>query len=143
MSNKNSNKILECGICFESLDVKQIDYCTELDCNHIFHDKCLKKWCITCINQDYKPNCPLCRKDIDGEYLEILEINQNQNDINLIVVKNTMNLFQYIISNQLYKNLEELKKIKERYPNEFNNIYYMLEGYCMLNSVDNFLHSIS
>ena len=143
MSDKNSNKILECGICFESLDVKQIDCCTELDCCHIFHDKCLKKWCNTCINQDHEPNCPLCRKDISGEYLEILEINTNHNDINQITALKTMNLFQYIISNQIYKNIDELKKIMEKYPDEFDNIYYMLHGYCMLNSINNILNNVN
>ncbi len=133
-----SKKIFDCGICFESLDIKHIDYCTELDCNHFYHDKCIKKWCNTCINKNNKPNCPLCRKDIEGEYLEILEINQN--NINFITVKNAFNLYKYIIRNQLHKNNEELKKIKGKYPNEFNYIYYMLEGNIILNSINNFLH---
>lgn len=143
MANKNPDKILECGICFESLDLKQIDYCTELDCCHIFHDKCLKKWCNTCINQDYEPNCPLCRQDISGEYLEILEINPNQNNINLNATVKTINLFKYIVSNQLYKNVEDLKKIMEKYPDEFDNIYCMLIGYCALNSINNLMDNFN
>ena len=141
--SKSLKKIFECGICFESLDSKQIDYCTELDCFHIFHDKCLKEWCNTCINQDHEANCPLCRKDISGEYLEILKINSNQNDTSKIVSINTMNLFEYIIKNKIYNNIDELKKIMEKYPDEFSNIYNMLRGYCMLNSINNFLENIN
>lgn len=140
---KRDKKILECGICFESLDSKQIDYCTELDCCHIFHDKCLKKWCNASINQYHEPNCPLCRKVIYGEYLEILGINSYQNVDNLTSALNTMNLFQYIISNQIYKNINEIKKIMEKYPDEFDNIYFMLQGYYTLNSISNFLEDVN
>lgn len=121
-----SEKILQCGICFESLNSKQIDSCTELDCKHIYHDKCLKEWCNTCIENNNEPNCPLCRKDILGEYLEILGINQNQN-VQIYSMLNAINLFEYIIINKLFMDINKLRKIIEKHPEEFNNIYYMVE----------------
>jgi hypothetical protein len=73
-----NKKILKCGICFESLDSKQIDVCTELDCDHLYHDKCISQWCKTCIENDSTPNCPQCRKDISKEDLDNLKINLNK-----------------------------------------------------------------
>lgn len=136
-----SKKIIECGICFESLDSKQISYCTELDCYHIFHDKCLKNWCKTCVINNNKPNCPLCRNDISNENLEIIGINTNQTDTQIISSINSINLFNYIIDNKIYNDIEKLQKIMERYPNEFDNIYYMLDGYLVINSLDNILQN--
>ena len=129
-----SKKIIQCGICFESIDLKQIDSCTELDCKHIYHDRCLKEWCNTCIDNDNEPNCPLCRKDISGEYLEILGITKNLNE-QMYSIINTFELFEYIIKNKLYTNIDNIHKIMEKYPDEFDNIYCMLEGYCMMNSL--------
>jgi hypothetical protein len=131
-----SKRVLQCGICFDSVEPKQIDSTTELDCRHLYHDKCLKEWCNTCIDNDNKPNCPLCRKEILGEYLEILGINYNV-DEQMDSILNTFNLFEYIIRNKLYMDIDKLHKIKENYPDEFENIYFMLKGYCMLNSLEN------
>ena len=131
-----NNKIFECGICFESIDSKQIDNNTELECNHFFHDKCLSKWCLVCKKNDNNPNCPLCRKDISDEYLELLGIQEKSNN-DFIFVTNSIHLFQYIIKNKLYTDLEKLQKIKEKHPREFNYIYNMLIRYCLLNSLEN------
>jgi hypothetical protein len=136
-----SKKVLQCGICFDSLELKQIDSSTELDCGHLYHDKCVKEWCIACIDKDNEPNCPLCRKDIPIEYLEILGINRNTNE-QIQSMVNTISLFQYIIKNKLYTDVGKFHKIMKNYPDEFENIYLMLEGYCMLNSLENVLTSI-
>ena len=123
-----SKKIIQCGICFESLDSKQIDSCTELDCDHIYHDKCLKKWCTTCINNDSEPNCPLCRKDISGEYLDILGINKNFNQkmYSFHSMLNIFSLFEHIIKNKIYMDDDKLVKIMEDYPDEFDIIFLFL-----------------
>ena len=136
-----STKILQCAICFDSIESKQIDFSTELDCGHLYHDKCIKVWCTTCINNDNEPNCPLCRKDISMEYLEILGIYKNDNE-HICSIMNTMNLFQYIIRNKLYTDINKLEKIMESYPDELDNIYLLLEGYCMLNPQENDLINI-
>lgn len=136
MNNKIKNNILECGICFESLDSKQIDLSTQLYCSHVYHDKCLKKWCIQCIEQSYEPNCPLCRKVIDGEYLEILGVYQDKLS-QTETIFNTLKLFDYIIKNKIYQNLDNLDRIMQKYPDEFENISNMLKGYFLLNSLRN------
>jgi hypothetical protein len=131
-----NKKIIECGICLDSIELKHIDFSTELDCGHLFHDKCLKKWCISCLDNDTEPNCPLCRTDISGEYLEILGISQNETTSICTMIK-TINLFQYIVKNKLYNDIDKLGRLMDNHPDEFDNIYHMLKGYCALNSLDN------
>ena len=122
-----SKRVLQCRICFDYIELKQIDLSTELDCGHIFHNKCVKEWCNNCVNNDNKPNCPLCRKVISGEYLEILGIVQNI-DKQFDSILNTFNLLEYIIKNRLYMDIDKLNKIKENYPDEFKNIYFILRS---------------
>ena len=45
----------DCPICMEKLDGKL----GHLECNHYFHEECLKKWIETSPNS----NCPICRKN--------------------------------------------------------------------------------
>lgn len=124
-----NKQILECGICFEQLVPKQIDICTEIDCGHIYHDKSLKKWCIQCNEKDYTPNCPLCRKDISGEYLEILGINDYNNlNNNYYLSINTLKLYKFIIDNKIYADKNKLNKIFEKYPNECENVVKMIKN---------------
>jgi hypothetical protein len=131
-----NNRTFECGICFESFNPKQIDKCTQIECEHIFHNKCLKQWCLTCVEKDFTPNCPLCRQDISGEYLDLLGIVVDSfYGISIISVQNTVNLFQYIIDNKLYLDNIKLKHFIERYPDEMTNIKNMLIGYSKLNSL--------
>ena len=82
--SKRDNENFKCIICFESLDLKKIDNSTELDFRHIFHEICLENWCNTCIKQDNKPNCPLCRKVIKVENLNIPKKKLYQNVDNQI-----------------------------------------------------------
>ncbi len=80
----------------------------------------------------------MCRKDILGEYLEILGINQNQNqnqNVQIYSMLNAINLFEYIIINKLFMDINKLRKIIEKNPEEFNNIYYMVDEYCLMNFI--------
>ena len=36
-------------------------WCSTLECNHVFHHKCLDEWV------KYKPECPTCRNEIQTE----------------------------------------------------------------------------
>ena len=47
---------LECNICYEKVDNKNIIIL--MNCGHHFCMNCINNWIIT------KPNCPMCRKDV-------------------------------------------------------------------------------
>lgn len=133
-----NKKLLECGICFEQLDSKQIDICTEIDCGHIYHDKCLKKWCIQCNEKEYTPNCPLCRKDISGEYLEILGINNYDKYDNYFHISiNSYELYRFIIDNKIYEDEDKFNELLEKYPNECENIVKMFQSHLLFNYLSN------
>ena len=55
--NENNNNN-ECSICFERIDKK--DYKKLQFCKHVFHKKCISKWCYS----SEIPKCPLCRTNI-------------------------------------------------------------------------------
>ena len=52
ISNKNK---IECGICLDYVN----DTGYQLDCKHIYHKDCIKKWI------KIKPSCPLCREELN------------------------------------------------------------------------------
>lgn len=122
-----NNKKFDCGICFESLDPKQISSCTQLDCNHLFHDKCLRKWCEVCDKKKNKPNCPLCREKILPDTLDLLNLPQKSVKKRNEIITNSVDLLKYILENKLYQNRENLSRFLERYPEEMNNILLSLE----------------
>ena len=69
-----------CGICLDNLENDVF----ELNCNHVFHKDCIKKWCTTCqsynsYNNKVPATCPYCRANIEQKYLNILNINVNTN----------------------------------------------------------------
>lgn len=47
-----------CPICLDVLDPKETQSFFTLPCDHTFHLKCIRDWCVT------SPTCPLCRTDI-------------------------------------------------------------------------------
>ena len=140
MSYKSTNcdrdRDCDCGICFESLNLKCIDTSVQFDCGHYFHNKCIKPWCKKCIEDDTLPSCPLCRQIISNEYLDILDIdfysNLNFNDI--IISTRVIQLFAHIISNNIYSDKKKFLEYIEKYPNESDDIITMLQSYIMLNS---------
>jgi len=46
---------MDCSICLEIVN----NECTKLECGHVFHKKCIKKW-ETNVHNGHK--CPNCRK---------------------------------------------------------------------------------
>ena len=51
-----------CSICLENY--LKNDKIIKLDCDHIFHKKCLKKWFKILIDKSEDLNCPLCRNNL-------------------------------------------------------------------------------
>jgi hypothetical protein len=51
----SKSNLLDCSICLMKIDYDNI--IITLDCNHIFHSNCLKKW--------GKNSCPYCRANIN------------------------------------------------------------------------------
>ena len=51
----------ECSICLSNL--RRTRSSRELDCGHVFHHACIKKWKESGSNTD--STCPLCRKKFD------------------------------------------------------------------------------
>jgi hypothetical protein len=56
MSDKSKEMYKECNICQESFE--PTTEITELTCNHIFCNDCIKRWLTKC-----KCVCPMCKKD--------------------------------------------------------------------------------
>jgi hypothetical protein len=50
----NEDRDNECSICLES----SINKFMKLNCDHLFHEKCIKKWI------ENHNSCPICRDDI-------------------------------------------------------------------------------
>lgn len=46
-----------CGICMEHM--KQKESLVQVQCQHVFHNRCLRKWLVESCSQ---PTCPLCRQ---------------------------------------------------------------------------------
>ncbi|KAI5679127.1 hypothetical protein M9H77_10077 [Catharanthus roseus] len=46
--------IVSCVICLEDMEEGELCWCLP-QCNHVFHEPCVKPWLIT------KKNCPICR----------------------------------------------------------------------------------
>ena len=54
--SKNNSVELECNICYEKVDNKNIIIL--MNCGHHYCMNCINNWIIT------KPNCPMCRKEV-------------------------------------------------------------------------------
>ena len=50
---------IDCSICLNEIDIE--DTVLKLECEHIYHNTCLKDWYLKSENK----NCPICREDID------------------------------------------------------------------------------
>lgn len=133
MNKVINGEVIECGICFDSLESKQINKCTELECNHLFHDHCLKSWCLECVKKGQKATCPYCRECISDKNLDILGI-VVRGSLETFLLHNSIKLFQYIIQNKLHNDIEIMRGLVNEYPQEMRNVELMLVGHFMLNS---------
>lgn len=53
-----SKQVINCGICFEPIDSKEMKI---TECLHKFHNKCLNKWISEFDSKTKSPTCPSCR----------------------------------------------------------------------------------
>ena len=60
-----NNNIDNCSICL----IQNNNTSIQLECNHIFHYECIKRWKIISINNNNIANCPICRVIISNDYL--------------------------------------------------------------------------
>lgn len=63
-----------CSICFEEIATKDK---TTLNCDHIYHEKCIEKW--FSINHQ----CPLCRKSKFDKTIKEFEDNYYKNTLKM------------------------------------------------------------
>jgi len=62
-----------CGECCEERDSegrRKEPECAVAECGHVFHEKCLRRWCAARKGNYLKPTCPLCRKELSNYYSE-------------------------------------------------------------------------
>jgi Ring finger domain len=65
----NAQNNRECAICMENVCRQR---CI-LDCTHVFHRKCLRRWLVKGID-----NCPLCRRSLSTYEMYILGVKRKQ-----------------------------------------------------------------
>jgi hypothetical protein len=58
-----NKETIDCSICYEK--VKSTEYIRELNCNHVFHKKCIDKWLLLSMKNKENINCPICRTVIN------------------------------------------------------------------------------
>jgi len=51
---------LECAICHDEIK-KDKQFSTALNCNHLFHERCIQQWFTVQRKEQGKTTCPLCR----------------------------------------------------------------------------------
>ncbi len=62
----HSNSEGDCPVCYDSM---RKNNSIKLECGHVFHKKCMRKWL-----SSSKRTCPLCRDNITSDVFEKLEL---------------------------------------------------------------------
>ena len=84
----------ECIICIENIKKHEIIF---LNCNHFFHNNCIKKW------QKINNSCPCCRENISVKKSNIIiNIESIVDDIFSLENLHEDNVYSYIIGYFLY-----------------------------------------
>lgn len=92
---------LLCVICIEECNIH--DNIITLNCNHLFHDHCIRKYIA---HRLYNVNCPLCRNPINKKVIlssHIKELQTIQNEITHLISKIKRKLIWYSIKNRFSK----------------------------------------
>jgi len=67
---ESSSGIL-CSICLDTLDEEEAEFYKVPDCDHIFHERCIKLW------KKESPKCPCCRGPLPSEIGPTLSVLEN------------------------------------------------------------------
>ena len=105
-----------CSICLENI----VPDSKVLQCNHKFHKICINKWLDHCIYL----NCPLCRTDIECNF--IFNHTYNQNKLYKIINFDNTNKF---VNYQYFKNINNNLINEEQIPKSWNRIYDIENNY--------------
>ncbi len=73
-------KDLNCSVCLDKILSEEYNEIVVLNCNHIFHKKCLSEWLTIENSLDNKSQlnlCPLCRNEVKIDNLFLLSLNKN------------------------------------------------------------------
>ena len=85
-----------CSICFDPINYDK----KKLKCDHIFHQKCIKKWYSKNVNLDDNldcylcGSCPICRSKSEEMFLSEFKVYNTKNT--------SINLKLYIITKRLF-----------------------------------------
>jgi len=96
-TEKLVDKNMECIICLDLIDIEKQEIEIFKDCEHKnnYHEKCINNWVTECVDNNIRPSCPICRKQ-----LEIININNplsEQINQTRIIIHNESNPDQNII----------------------------------------------
>ena len=73
LENVKREDPLICQICFNEIGMNDIKFslpCGKVDDAHVFHKDCLKKWQISCAEEDTEFTCPYCREELGDLLLD-------------------------------------------------------------------------
>jgi len=134
MPSKSKPKSTTCSICCDNIHPK--DNITGFDkCVHIFHTKC-----ITPYNENYKKQCPNCRKKSE---LVVLNVNKermsHEEKIEYLKEKNTTSVLMSFAENGHYLKKETYDRLYQSASQKMKDFmkttwYYVENKYCEINS---------
>ena len=107
--NKLENTSNICSICHDYINKSSL---CKTECNHCFHENCIKQWVLT-----KKSNCPNCRQEIKVLISESKNIEIEKKNIIPIRTQNK-NINKYFIN--IYKQYQKLK-------NKTKSFYFLKE----------------
>jgi hypothetical protein len=55
---EHKEEIENCSICCLKKEAETKTFV----CDHLFCQKCIVSWYVSCVNQHIQPHCPICRK---------------------------------------------------------------------------------
>lgn len=67
----------DCAICFEVFEIENGEVYTVANCNHKFHEACIKKW------KERNTTCPFCRGKLPEELGETLTIESSDSTLSM------------------------------------------------------------
>ena len=121
----DKNNRNNCVICLENFEDE--DEVIEMNCFHLFHYECIKKWFLPSNSVNINNSCPECRKELFnfGKIDKNQEINTSHNineNINNNNNNNNNNILQIMNNNQNNMNNNNSNNINDNNENQKNEI---------------------